>query len=156
MFTPAKRPPSPTGYVDSRSRNCDDGTPPCKAAPSYDLDNPLGLCSDHLAKHRKRLGLPAPPECPACNPIAVMVAGRYVTIVGAMCFSCGLTNGGTAPSPRHAVEARRDMRARLLVLCAAGDRGAEWGALLARCPGDIRTAFLRRLAAVTPVEPAAK
>ncbi len=157
MFTPAKRPPSPTGYVDSRSRECGDGAPPCPRAPAHDPNNPLSLCPEHLAAHRARLGLAAPVECPACNPIAVMVRGVYVTVPGAMCFACGLANGGTVANEQHRRNARAKMIARLAVLLGEGDSGPEWVALLARCPADVRERAERRLrATVSPFETAAK
>lgn len=132
---------------DSRDRECGNGSPACHYAPAHG-DNPLGLCVGHLAEHRARCGIPAPAECPACNPIAVYAVGRYVTIVGAMCFSCNRTNGGTVPSEEHRTDAAREMRARLLTLWREGDRGPEWAALLARCPAPMREAFERRLAAL--------
>ena len=135
---------------DARDRECGDGTPPCHYAPSHDVDNPLGLCDAHLAAHRARCGIPEPARCPACNPITVWVGGRYLVVVGAMCFACDRTNGGTVPSAQHRHDAAREMRARLLALWRDGDRSPEWEALLARCPAPMREAFERRLAAVAP------
>lgn len=150
MFTPARRPPSPTGYVDSRSRECSNGSPRCTLAPAPAEGNPLGLCSDHLTEYRKRCGIPEPVQCPACNPCAVWDHSQWVTICGAMCFACGLTNGGTVASASHRFEARGKMIARIAALLAAGDRGAEWVALLARCPADVRERAERRIAEVAP------
>lgn len=140
---------------DRRSRECSNGDPPCQYAPSPDADNPLGLCDGHLSEHRARCGIVEPEPCPACNPVGVLVDGRLTFLVGAMCFTCDRTTGGTVPSAQHRHEARRDMRARLLALFRTGDRGAEWAALLARCPAEMREAFARRLT-VTPAETAAK
>lgn len=132
-------------------RNCGDGSPACQRAPARDSgDNPLGLCDEHLTAHRARCGIPEPARCPACNPITVWVGGRYVVVVGAMCFACDRTNGGTVPSAQHRHDAAREMRARLLDLWREGERGPEWAALLARCPERMREAFERRMAAVTP------
>ncbi len=78
----------------------------------------------------------------------MLVGGRFVFPVGAMCFACGIARGGTVATPVHRMEARAGMRVRLLALFKAGDRGAEWVALLARCPADIRAAFLRRIEAL--------
>jgi hypothetical protein len=136
-----------------RLRNCGDGTPACARSPARPVnpaDNPLGLCEEHLTAHRKRCNIPEPVECPACNPICVMVAGRYVVIPGAMCFACNATNGGTVASEQHRREAAAEMRARMLLLWRAGDRGPEWVALMARCPPQMREAFEARLAKVTP------
>ncbi len=133
---------------DRRSRECSNGDPSCQYAPAPG-DNPLGLCDGHLSEHRVRCGIPEPPQCPACNPIAVMAAGRLVFPVGGMCFTCGLTTGGTAPSARHTWDARQKMTRRLAELFRSGDRGPEWGALLARCPADIRERIERALAKST-------
>jgi hypothetical protein len=131
---------------DPRFVECGDGEPRCQRAPDRDSgDNPLGLCADHLSAHRKRCKIPEPVKCPACNPICVMVDGRYVVIPGAMCFACGLSNGGTVADAEHRAVAAAKMRARMLLLWGAGDRGPEWAALMARCPVHIREAFERRL-----------
>jgi hypothetical protein len=137
VFTPAKRPPSPTGYVDSRSSECKNGSPPCTYAPAPG-DNPLGLCDTHLSEHRVRCGIPEPAQCPACNPVHVIVRGVMVFPVGAMCFACNKTTGGTVPSGENIHRARHLMTRRLAELFRSGDRGPEWVALLARCPADIR------------------
>lgn len=136
---------------DSRDRECGNGSPPCHYAPARDSgDNPLGLCDTHLSAHRKFCGIPEPARCPACNPLSVWAHSRYVTLPGAMCFACGMSNGGTVASAQHRHEAAASMRARLLVLWREGERGPEWAALLARCPAPMREAFEKRLAAVTP------
>ncbi len=134
---------------DPRWAECGNGDPRCHLAPAPG-DNPLRLCDGHLREHRARCGIPEPAECPACNPCAVYAHGRYVTIVGVMCFTCNRTNGGTIPSEGHRRAAAYEMRSRMLTLWREGDRGPEWAALLARCPAHIREAFERRLAAVTP------
>lgn len=133
---------------DRRSRECSNGEPSCQYAPAPG-DNPLGLCDGHLSEHRKRCGIPEPALCPACNPVHVIVRGVMVFPVGAMCFACGLTTGGTAPSARHVWEARQKITRRLAELFRAGDRGPEWVALLARCPSDIRERIALALAKST-------
>jgi hypothetical protein len=135
---------------DSRDRECGTGSPPCHYAPAHDSgDNPLGLCDEHLREHRARCGIPEPERCPACNPITVYAHGRHVVVPGAMCFTCDRTNGGTVPSSQHRYEAAAEMRARLLFLWGAGDRGPEWTALMARCPPQMRDAFERRIAKIS-------
>jgi hypothetical protein len=134
---------------DRRFAECGNGSPPCHYAPAPG-PNPLGLCDAHLEEHNARCGIVAPPLCPACDPISVFDHGRWVAVVGAMCFTCNRTNGGTTPSEQHRREAAASMRARLLTLWREGDRGPEWAALLARCPERMREAFERRLEKVTP------
>jgi hypothetical protein len=135
---------------DPRFVECGDGEPRCQRAPDRDSgDNPLGLCADHLSAHRKRCKIPEPVKCPACNPISVYAHGRYVVIPGVMCFACNRTNGGTIPSEEHGRYAAYQMRARMLILWSAGDRGPEWVALMARCPAHMREAFERRIARVS-------
>ena len=130
---------------DSRTRECSNGDPPCAYAVAPGV-NPLGLCDGHLEAHNARCGIVAPAVCSACDPLLVTIAGQLRPVVGAMCFACGVATGGTVASPSHRHEARGKMRARMLVLSRAGDRGPEWAALLARCPEEIRAAFERRLA----------
>ncbi len=132
-----------------RLRNCGEGAPACQRAPARPVnpaDNPLGLCEEHLSAHRERCGIPAPVECPACHPISVFAHGRYVVVPGAMCFACGLSNGGTVANERHRRDAAASMRARMLTLWSAGDRGPEWVALMVRCPPTMREAFEARIA----------
>jgi hypothetical protein len=135
---------------DPRFAECGNGSPPCRYAPAPGghVVNPLGLCDGHLSEWRARCGIPEPACCPACNPIAVFDHGRWEVIPGAMCFTCGTTNGGTVPSEQHKREAAAEMRARMLILWRTGDRGPEWVALMARCPAPIRAAFEARLAKV--------
>ena len=136
---------------DRRFAECRNGKPPCRLAPAP-APNPLGLCDGHLEAYRVRCGVPTPPPCPACHPLAVMVNGTPVYPVGGMCFACGLTTTNAPASERHQAQARAEMRSRLLALWRAGDRGPEWMALLARCPAEMREAFERRLASArTPL-----
>jgi hypothetical protein len=137
---------------DRRFAECGNGSPPCRYAPAPGghVVNPLGLCDTHLREWRAHCKIPEPVECPACNPITVYDRGRHVVIPGAMCFACGTTNGGTVPSEQHRREAAAEMRARMLTLWRAGDRGPEWAALMARCPPQMRAAFEARLVKVTP------
>ncbi len=135
---------------DSQTRECGNGRPRCRLAPAPG-SNPLGLCVDCLATYNARLTGAAPPECPACTPwVIVRENGKAWHTEGAMCFACGMTSGGTVATEEHRAKARAGMRARMLALYKAGDRSAEWTALFARCPGDIRAAFERRIAAVIP------
>ncbi len=125
--------------TDSRTRECGEGTPPCPRAWA-DEPNPLHLCEEHLSAHRARCGIPEPAICPACDPICVLVPalGRFIPIAGAMCFACGAATGGTVATHVHRMEARAAMIARIGGMLAAGDRGPEWVATLARCPADVR------------------
>ncbi len=138
---------------DRRSRECSNGDPPCSYAVAPD-PNPLGLCDGCLETYRRDvLGIAAPAVCPACDPPLVLVAGHLVPMAGAMCFACGIANGGTVASPQHRHEARGKMIARIAVLLEPdAPRGAEWSALLARCPPDVRERAERRLATVIPAE----
>lgn len=125
---------------DSRTRECGDATDngsPCPRAVAPG-PNPLGLCDDHLRAYLIRNDLPLPAECPACVEGPVIVGGRYVFPVGAMCFTCGVARGGTVATPVHRTEARSAMIARIGAMLAAGDRGPEWAATLARAPADVR------------------
>lgn len=92
-------------------------------------------------------GAEVPPECPACAGAPGQV---YLHVAGSMCFACGLSPGGTVATESHRRAAREKMRARLILMYDAGERGPEWTALLARCPPDIRAAFGRRLTKVAP------
>ncbi len=157
MRSDLTRGPREGGHVDSRTRECSNGSPRCEYAVAPG-DNPLGLCDLHLEEHRARVGLPAPAVCPACGtgPM-VLVGGALRVVPGAMCFACGIANGGTVASPQHRREARGKMIARIAVLLEPdAPRGAEWAALLARCPPDVRERAERRLATVIPAENAAK
>ncbi len=82
----------------------------------------------------------------------VLVGPAYLLVAGAMCFLCGVANGGTVASGQHRHEARGKMIARIAALLRAGDRGSEWAALLARCPADVRERAERRIAATMPAE----
>jgi hypothetical protein len=150
MAMPLTRPDSSYAQ-DRRTRECGNGSPACRYAPDDGPDNPLGLCTGCLATYREHLELPPPVVCATCErtPI-VLESGRLWHPAGAMCFVCGLTTGGTVATPENRAKARASMRARLGALFVAGDRGAEWAALLARCPADIREAIERRLARVAP------
>lgn len=113
---------------------CNNGSPPCKMAPAPGL-NPLRLCETCRDAYLVHGTGQVADECQACaSPSGVI----YLHVVGGMCFACGFTPSGILGTERYRALARQKMTRRLADLFRSGDRGPEWVALLARCPGDIR------------------